>query len=1048
MDGATSASDSHHDGSTAGESLLTRIRSQAKPAAGSNSLGIRRTSTRDSYQSAGSGTGEGFTSGGGISGLISSTRSLFKKNNRSGSLSTPSSSESVHVAGPSAVEVAGFAGSSAASNTATSNSPSGSESRRLPPAAAPTSIQLPPPITPDRAFSPPPRRPLADGAAPPPGIARNSSDNTATSSSSSSIPQAGSSSSCATTVSDVEQTSREAHLTSAQPSSAVPATSAGEVGAASHIEAMPLSTEARYRALPRLQSYAVTHPQAGPSSSRDSEDGDAAEYDTTTSMSGTETEQETEHEEEESDAEENEDEEGEDDDEVEDEHEHNEEDVRGGVNAMRTALQRPALPTLSSSRGYSRSGSTPSIASNMNTNPFNFSGWTTFASSTPTPGPLRTARPQSGDNALDGSYFDPRPSSSSSRASTLYQTPAETPRGETVPSSNGSATKTRQQFVTVPIPGGSMSPSSSRVRLEASRPSSGSPLAPGRQTSSGTFVLTGNGQHIPPYAIPSVPGFSPGNSGSNGTSTRSNPASISNRPSFYQRQSRSLVDLSRPSDLSDAGISAFGSPARTKATASVSSDLSRSASSNPAEASGSALSPEPSSSSSAVVNASAAEVEPAQAAETEQQFELETTAAQAELGSSTQSAVVVSPPAPPFFSAVSKSPPPASGVSSPGSRAQSPSRTMQRRQSMPEMRIDPPLYQIDDDFNVQYRAGQLPSAREDEGHEALPSYTCDVHIEGYVPRKMEFVKPGIQAKDRRWKRQYVILHGTSVKVYKSDPRLKAVPGEGPPPTPGVHTDKHRPSFGSTASKTSSMMSKTNNHPHHRMAQASRARAPTESSISSASSVESEKALMWNQAVQEAIAKKKYDPDMPVHVHLQEEDEHGLASLQHAPSTLLAKASENRCIRHYTLQGAESGLAADYLKRRHVVRVRAEGEQFLIQCKDDRAVIDWIEALQAATNTALDLDVRPLPKFITLPRRRRRRRPADPNNPNAAATNSTNGGATGAGATSGAPAGATASAAASAPRNDSTEVSASSDAMNAMLAEDQDAYLGSNRTALG
>lgn len=214
---------------------------------------------------------------------------------------------------------------------------------------------------------------------------------------------------------------------------------------------------------------------------------------------------------------------------------------------------------------------------------------------------------------------------------------------------------------------------------------------------------------------------------------------------------------------------------------------------------------------------------------------------------------------------------------------------------MPEMRIDPPLYQIDDDFNISYREGQLPSAREDEGREALPSYTCDVHIEGYVPRKMEFVRPGIQAKDRRWKRQYVILHGTSVKVYKSDPRLKAVPGEEPPPTPGIHTDKHRPSFSSVSSKASTGSRNAVQQPH------SRSRAPTESSISSASSVDSEKALMWNRAVQDAIAKKKYDPDMPVHVHLQEEDEHGLASLQH-PSTLLAKASENRCIRHYTLQG--------------------------------------------------------------------------------------------------------------------------------------------------
>lgn len=37
------------------------------------------------------------------------------------------------------------------------------------------------------------------------------------------------------------------------------------------------------------------------------------------------------------------------------------------------------------------------------------------------------------------------------------------------------------------------------------------------------------------------------------------------------------------------------------------------------------------------------------------------------------------------------------------------------------------------------------------------------------------------------------------------------------------------------------------------------------------------------------------------------------------------------------------------------------------------VIDLIEALQAATNVSLDLDSRPLPKFITLGRRRRRRR---------------------------------------------------------------------------
>ena len=48
------------------------------------------------------------------------------------------------------------------------------------------------------------------------------------------------------------------------------------------------------------------------------------------------------------------------------------------------------------------------------------------------------------------------------------------------------------------------------------------------------------------------------------------------------------------------------------------------------------------------------------------------------------------------------------------------------------------------------------------------------------------------------------------------------------------------------------------------------------------------------------------------------------------------------IHQYSLQYAESGLASDYLKRKNVVRVRMEGEQFLLQAKDVASVIDWIE----------------------------------------------------------------------------------------------------------
>ncbi|EIM89022.1 uncharacterized protein STEHIDRAFT_29178, partial [Stereum hirsutum FP-91666 SS1] len=73
------------------------------------------------------------------------------------------------------------------------------------------------------------------------------------------------------------------------------------------------------------------------------------------------------------------------------------------------------------------------------------------------------------------------------------------------------------------------------------------------------------------------------------------------------------------------------------------------------------------------------------------------------------------------------------------------------------------------------------------------------------------------------------------------------------------------------------------------------------------------------------------------------------------------------IKAYSLQGAESGLGSDYHKRRNVIRLRMEGEQFLLQAPDVGAVVDWIEGFQAAANIALDLDERPMPKGPMFPR---------------------------------------------------------------------------------
>lgn len=245
-----------------------------------------------------------------------------------------------------------------------------------------------------------------------------------------------------------------------------------------------------------------------------------------------------------------------------------------------------------------------------------------------------------------------------------------------------------------------------------------------------------------------------------------------------------------------------------------------------------------------------------------------------------------------------------------------------RRMSLPNMMVAPPQYE-----EVALRETifggirRVIRPREEEGNEKLPTYKCGIHIEGLMPRKMEFTSPGNQARDRTWRRVYAVLHGTVLKVYKAD-----------------RWDHDR--------------------------------AVLSSEINDLNEADEESAYVHQPppadapippvpALPQLLAQR---PSFQNHINAPTNN------IRYAPTLL----------RSYSLQNAESGLAADYVKRRNVIRVRLLSdkgvkEQFLIQAYDQSTVIDWIEALQAATNVSLDLDSRPMPKLTTLPRRRRRRR---------------------------------------------------------------------------
>ncbi|KAJ7359455.1 hypothetical protein DFH08DRAFT_769387, partial [Mycena albidolilacea] len=102
--------------------------------------------------------------------------------------------------------------------------------------------------------------------------------------------------------------------------------------------------------------------------------------------------------------------------------------------------------------------------------------------------------------------------------------------------------------------------------------------------------------------------------------------------------------------------------------------------------------------------------------------------------------------------------------------------TVKRRRSMPEIMAAPPPYTMplfpSPFFNLGAKTDGHPLAqarivpRDDEGREVLPKYSNEILLRGVMPRKMEFSAPGVQARDRKWRRVVCELEGTVFRVYR------------------------------------------------------------------------------------------------------------------------------------------------------------------------------------------------------------------------------------------------------------------------------------------
>ncbi|CAL1699624.1 unnamed protein product [Somion occarium] len=398
-----------------------------------------------------------------------------------------------------------------------------------------------------------------------------------------------------------------------------------------------------------------------------------------------------------------------------------------------------------------------------------------------------------------------------------------------------------------------------------------------------------------------------------------------------------------------------------------------------------------------------------------------------------------------------------------------PTPTLRRQRSLPMYQPDsePPPYPS---FFQNHRQ-HIIQPREEEGREPLPVYSNSVFMMGMMPRKMEFVAPGVQAKERKWRRVIVVLEGTVMRIYRT--HGAGIAGKGGKvgewwertvgasdwsTSDGVGgltgsqggirvsaiRDRERRLQLQNPLPTDSSPLKPKGEEHEAEEPRQQQPSPTRLRFQLAanllhpsrssnlhSSNSSPNASRSGLAVPSASTRSRLSFDIPRERaedpppsgrrsmdalrstpssssrNLAEGESFGASSSRSAmngssrTSSILDIASSassmsrsssttaknsisssdpnqlnlpdaRDLVRSYTLQHAESGLASDYTKRRNVIRIRMEGEQFLLQARDVASVIDWIEAIQAATNIALDLDERPMPKGPLFPRRRRRR----------------------------------------------------------------------------
>lgn len=217
-------------------------------------------------------------------------------------------------------------------------------------------------------------------------------------------------------------------------------------------------------------------------------------------------------------------------------------------------------------------------------------------------------------------------------------------------------------------------------------------------------------------------------------------------------------------------------------------------------------------------------------------------------------------------------------------------------------------------------------------NEKLPQYSPAAYKLGVVCRKLEWLSPYEPSPVRSWKTYVVELNSTQLNFYHIPSSIESC------------------LLNFATSYSSDEGSHITNTVHHKF----------------------KSIVTKNQDIQFQLlcgALKFFQNDDK---HFEDDDE-GYSSSASMTSARSTKCSKNkRLVRSYSLQHARIGLASDYTKKSNCLRLRLESEQFLLNFVNSQDLIDWHLGLSMGRDVAMDITERDVPRYRTVPRRRRAR----------------------------------------------------------------------------